>query len=317
MRLLFILITSITTLLFGFSFTTQEKDSVTNTKFQSEYFYVLIIDGPRFTETFGDTTHRYIPHLGNELSREGVLMKHFYNNGPTYTNAGHTAITTGVYQRISNAGKELPKKPSFFQYYLKTTNADKTDAYIVSSKGKLEILANTKDKEWWNTYMPSTYCGPKGNSSEYVSDDQTFQKVNQLLESNPPHLMLINFLAVDSYGHSNEWDKYLNALVQCDEYAYQIWRKIQSNPILKDKTTLFITNDHGRHLDGHKNGFVNHGDKCDGCKQISLLALGPDFKNNVSLSETGELIDISKTIAYMGGFDVPTSKGRVLMELLK
>lgn len=315
---LFILTTLVISFsLLNLSYTTPEKDRVTNNKFKSEYFIVLVIDGPRFTETFGDSTHRYIPHLGNELSKEGVLMKHFYNNGPTYTNAGHTAITTGVYQRISNAGKELPKNPSIFQYYLKSMNADKTDAYIVSSKGKLEILANTKDKKWWNTYMPSTYCGPKGNSSEYVSDDQTFHKVNQLLESNPPHLMLINFLAVDSYGHSNEWDKYLNALVQCDEYAYQIWRKIQSNPVLKDKTTLFITNDHGRHLDGHKNGFVNHGDKCAGCKQISLLAMGPDFRKNCQLDESGELIDISQTIAYMKGIEMPTSKGRILVELFE
>lgn len=317
MRLLFLFLFVGLTTLFNVSFTTPESETVTNPTFQSEYFVVLIIDGPRFTETFGDTSYRYIPYLGKTLSKEGVVMPHFYNNGPTYTNAGHTAITTGVYQRISNAGKELPKNPSFFQYYLKAKNADKTDAFIVSSKGKLEILANTKSKKWWNMYMPSSYCGPKGNSSEYAGDAQTFKKVIELMDLNPPHLMLINFLAVDSYGHSNEWDKYLNSLVKCDEYTYKIWQKIQSNPMLKDKTTLFVTNDHGRHLDGHKNGFVNHGDRCEGCRHISLFAIGPDFKSNVTLSEKGELIDISKTIAYMKGFEMPTSKGRVLVELFK
>jgi hypothetical protein len=61
-------------------------------KYNTEYVIVLIIDGPRFTETFGDSTYQYIPHLGNELKREGVLLTNFRNNGPTYTISGHSAI---------------------------------------------------------------------------------------------------------------------------------------------------------------------------------------------------------------------------------
>ena len=37
--------------------------------------------------------------------------ENFRNNGPTYTVPGHTAIVTGSYQRISNAGTSLPKNP--------------------------------------------------------------------------------------------------------------------------------------------------------------------------------------------------------------
>lgn len=84
---------------------------------------------------------------------------------------------------------------------------------------------------------------------------------------------------------------------------------------MKDRTTLFITNDHGRHLDGHKNGFINHGDGCEGCRHIALLAMGPDFKKDVVIGNQGEMIDISKTISRMMGFDMPTSKGRLLNEL--
>jgi predicted AlkP superfamily pyrophosphatase or phosphodiesterase len=93
---------------------------------------VLIIDGPRFTETFGDTSYQYIPHLAKDLAPNGVLVTNFWNNGPTYTNAGHTAITTGNYQHISNVGFELPKKPSMFQYFLKEKNLKKEDAYLIA-----------------------------------------------------------------------------------------------------------------------------------------------------------------------------------------
>jgi arylsulfatase A-like enzyme len=282
---------------------------------QTEYVVVLIIDGPRFSETFGDSTAQYIPYLGKELIHEGTLFKNFRNNGPTYTNAGHTAITTGVYQSISNGGKELPKNPSMFQYYLKEKKADKSDAYIVASKGKLEILGNTKNKKWWNTYLPSTYCGPFGNSSEYANDLSTVTKVESLIGTHPPKLMLINLLAADTYGHSNEWEKYLGAIQQCDSYVRQIWSTIQSNTSMRNKTALFITNDHGRHLTGHKNGFVNHGDRCEGCRHIALLAVGPDFKKDTIIANGGEQIDISKTIAYLLGFQMPTSRGRLLTEM--
>ncbi len=285
-------------------------------RYLSEYVYIVIIDGPRFTETFGDSTCQYIPHMGKELVNEGVLLSDFRNNGHTYTNAGHTAITTGYYQGISNAGKELPKKPSMFQYYLKEKNADKNDAWLVTSKGKLEILANTKDKKWWNMYMPYTYCGPNGNSSAYAGDEPTYAKVMSILErDNPPHLMLVNFLSVDSYGHSNEWEKYLSSLQKLDGFVNDIWKKIQSTPKLKNKTTLIITNDHGRHFDGHKNGFVNHGDNCEGCRHIAFLGLGPDFKKGVKIEKYGEQLDISATIADMLHFNMPTSDGKILTEI--
>lgn len=302
-----------------YGFTLQPKADLPEEKqYETEYVFVVIIDGPRFTETFGDTACRYIPHLGKELIHEGVLLYDFRNNGPTYTNAGHTAICTGNYQSISNNGDELPKNPSMFQYYLKGKNADKSDAWIVSSKGKLEILANTKDKKWWNEFMPYTYCGPKGNSSEYVNDGQTFNKVNELLTSeNPPHLMLVNFLAVDTYAHANQWEDYLTSLKNLDNYVSEIWKTIQSSEKLRNKTTLIVTNDHGRHLDGHKDGFVNHGDNCEGCRHISLLAMGPDFKKDVVIKNYGEQLDISATIAEMLHFCMPTGKGKVMTELFK
>ena len=164
-------------------------------------------------------------------------------------------------------------------------------------------------------YMPSAYCGPQGNGADYVGDSETWKKIEQVFKHSAPKLTLINLLGVDVNGHAGDWEGYKAALKQCDEYAFQLWKLIQENPELKDKTALLITNDHGRHLDGRKDGFVSHGDKCMGCKHISLLAMGPDFKKDVRISTPGELIDISKTIAAMFKFDMPTSKGRILTEM--
>ncbi|AEA42373.1 sulfatase-like hydrolase/transferase [Fluviicola taffensis] len=285
-------------------------------KYKTEYVFVLVIDGPRFTETFGDSTYKYIPHLGNDLKKEGVLLSDFRNNGPTLTISGHSAIITGRYQRLSNGGKQLPKYPTMFQYYLKEKAVPRSDAWVISSKGKLEVLGNTRYKKWWNVYKPYTYCGLNGNGADYTNDQETFDKVKEVLSSEkPPHLMLINLLAADAYAHSKEWEMYLKSIQKCDDYAFQLWNFIQSNEKLKDKTALIITNDHGRHLDGHKDGYISHGDGCEGCRHISLLAMGPDFKKNVVSKNCSEQLDISKTISEILHFQMPTGKGRVLTEL--
>ncbi|MEY4286794.1 MAG: hypothetical protein RL511_872 [Bacteroidota bacterium] len=283
------------------------------TNYATKYVYILVIDGPRYSETYGEPTCKYSPILCDSLKHQGTFYADFKNNGPTYTVPGHTAIVTGTYQRISNAGTALPKAPNIFQYFLKASGKDSTTAYVVASKGKLDVLVNTSHKKWHNLYQASTYCGPNGNGLGYGRDDKTFAKVTELVQSsNPPQLMLINLLAVDVYGHANNWDKYLESITQSDLYAAQLWQMIQSNPVLRNQTTLMITNDHGRHLDGVRSGFVNHGCRCEGCRHISLLVLGPDTPKGLVVQEEAEMTDISTTIADILHFEMPTSKGEFL-----
>jgi arylsulfatase A-like enzyme len=284
-----------------------------NQQFKTKYVYILVIDGPRYTETYGEPTCKYSPILCDSLKNEGTFYAQFKNNGPTFTVPGHTAIVTGNYQRISNAGTALPKQPNIFQYFLKASGKDSTAAYVVASKGKLDVLVNTSHKKWNNQYLAETYCGPNGNGLGYGRDDKTFAKVTELVQSaQPPQLMLINLLAVDVYGHANNWDKYLESITQSDMYAAKLWQMIQENPVLRDQTTLLITNDHGRHSEGVRSGFVNHGCWCEGCRHISLLVLGPDTPKGVVVTQEADMLDISKTIAEIFHFEMPTSKGKFL-----
>lgn len=284
---------------------------------RTEFVIVLVIDGPRFSETFGDTTYQLIPHLANDLAPQGVLIENFRNNGPTYTNAGHTAITTGVYQKIKNNGLELPRNPGIFHYFLEQKGLDSTNAWVIASKGKLSILGDTKNRKWKGKYQPSLYCGVDGKGEGYTPDIYNWRDAKKILAEFHPKLALINMLEVDVRGHQNQWPEYKQAIKNTDKIAYELWNFIQSDSIYKDKTTLFITNDHGRHLDGHKDGFVNHGDNCEGCRKMYLIALGPDFRQNVVLKDRYELIDISQTIGCLLKFSVPTSEGLIMRGLFK
>lgn len=285
-------------------------------KLKTKHVIVVVMDGARYQETFGDSSHQYVSNM-YRLKSQGVLYTQFSNNGKTLTNSGHGAIVTGNYQTLKNNGKQLPANPNMFQYFQKQKGVDKTKTWIVSSKGKLEILANTTHKKWWNRYQPMTYCGVKGQAVVYESDAKNFEKAKEVIRENAPELMLINFLEADANGHQKNWNGYVGGIRNIDYFVSELWAFVQADPDLKDQTSIFVTNDHGRHNDGVKQGFAEHGDKCSGCKHIFLFALGPDFKQNAEISEPAEMIDIPSTIAYMLGFEMPTSKGRILKEMFK
>jgi arylsulfatase A-like enzyme len=290
---------------------------VAQKQYKTENIIVLVIDGPRYSETWGENDHLYIPNLDTLLAPKGIIYTSFFNNGVTYTTPGHTSITTGAYQNIDNNGNELPKNPSFLQKWLRHTNKSPDCAWIIASKDKLEVLANTTDLKWKNSFMPSTNCGINGAGvgSGYRSDSLTQIEVLNVLNTHHPNLVFVNYKEPDASGHIANWQGYLNGIKDCDNYVKQVWEFIQIDPVYKDKTTLFITNDHGRHLNGVNDGYVSHGDNCEGCRHIFLYAFGPDFKQNVIETKSRELIDVHATIIELFGIDGQYSNGEVMKEL--
>jgi phosphopentomutase len=125
-------------------------------------------------------------------------------------------------------------------------------------------------------------------------------------------LLLINLKDPDYYGHVNNWSAYLNSIKKSDEYVFKLWNTIQQDPEMAGKTTLFVTNDHGRHT----SNFQHHGDDCQGCRHIMFYAMGPDFKKNVKLSVNRSLIDIHATISELMNLS-NYSQGNIMTELFK
>lgn len=286
-------------------------------KYITKNVIVIVIDGARYSETWGDTNRQYIPRLSNQLSKLGIINTQFYNNGPTYTLSGHTSITTGYYQEIDNSGKEFPLYPSFFQCWNEKYKLSPQFSWIITSKDKLEVLRNCLFIGYKNKYLPSTDCGMEGIGSGYRQDSLTLRKILNTLNNYHPRLLLINFREPDYSAHTGIWEDYIKGIKNTDEYAFKIWEYLQSDNYYKGKTTLFITNDHGRHLDKVLNGFIDHGDSCLGCRHINFFAYGPDFKENIILNTKRDIIDISATISELLGFDMRFSQGKIMDELFK
>ena len=295
--------------------TSEEEISPTvtdNSSFQTKNVIIVVIDGPRYSETWDYPSQAFIPNQSRILAPQGVLFTNFYNRGVTFTVSGHSALTTGVYQNLRNGGQEFPHEPSIFQKWLAASKLPPEKTAVITSKKKLYVLSNTSKAQWRNRYLPYISAGTGTKSRQ---DTETFAKALKVLEENHPRLVLIQLMGPDVLGHQGNWTQYLNAIYQTDSLINEIWSFLQSDPLYRDESALFITNDHGRHLDGVKDGFTSHGDFCLGCQHISLLALGPDFKQGVVSPKEAEQVDLPTTIAYLMGFNLPQTEGRVLTEL--
>jgi hypothetical protein len=279
---------------------------------------IAVVDGPRYSETWGDTSHQYIPYMAHELAPTGIVCTNFYSEKFTYTTSGHTALCSGHKQRVENSkGSQYPKYPSIFQHYLQSSGLPASKAWIITSKDKLFILGNCMHPDWKNRYQAKFDCGIKGPGSGYRHDSITFKKVMHVLQNDQPNLMLINFREPDYSGHANDWQGYLKGIRDTDSLVWELWKFIQSDPYYKDETTLFVTNDHGRHLDGRKDGFVSHGDQCEGCRHINLFAFGPDFKKGIIENEKFVQEDVPATVAELLNFSMPYGSGRIIQPFFK
>lgn len=285
--------------------------------FKAKYQIIVVLDGPRWSETWGDSTGKHIPNQMFKMKQMGTFFTDFRNSGKTLTNSGHTALLTGVHQSISNLGKELPKHPGLFHYLRKDLELPKDKVWLMTSKGKLQMLDNTKNKTWWNTYLPSSYCGINAAGYGYPNDNIMYPIFKEIILENNPVFTMINLIGIDAWAHQNNWERYISSIEELDKMVLDLWTSIQADPEMKDQTALYITNDHGRHLDGHKNGFVSHGCSCEGCRHISLLAIGPDFTPGKIVDKRYDQIDLTATIAKMFGINMPFAKGTPIQELLE
>lgn len=279
---------------------------------------IAVIDGPRWTESWGEPQRAYIPQQATKLLPQGTLYTNFRNTGGTYTASGHTALTTGFYEHLENSGKQLPGHPSVFQYFRAATGAAAEAVWVITSKDKLFTLANTADPAWNGRLQPRSDCGvpARGPLGGYRDDKATLKIVHEVLATHHPALMIINFKEPDASGHAKNWPGYLQGIRDTDAYVAAIWEQIQSDPVMKDRTNLFITNDHGRHLEGHLDGYISHGDDCAGCRQIALLALGPDIAAGRVITTERNQADLAVTVAHLVGVTLPGASGTLMTELL-
>ncbi len=263
---------------------------------------VVVIDGARYTETFGAGA-TYIPHMYNDLKPIGAVYTNFRiaDAGITSTNPGHASILTGTWQLIANDGTQRPTKPTVFEYFRQELGISLTENYVITGKSKLNVISYSSDPAYGFNYRASESCST-------LSDNQVYNNLVTIMDTYHPRLIIINFPDTDLKGHSGVFADYVNALTNADNLVYQLWQKIQSDTYYQNTTTLFVTNDHGRHDDAH-GGFKDHGDDCEGCEHIMLFAIGRNVTQGLVNNDMHYQVDIAPTIGDLLGFSTQQAVG--------
>jgi hypothetical protein len=268
---------------------------------------LLIIDGPRYVETFGDTAGGFanIPDLWNELRPQGTLLTNFRNQGQTKTMPGHSSMLSGTWQSIANDGTEPPHSPTLFEYYRKELGAPQSEVYLITGKAKLGTTAYSDHSEYGAAYGASVITG--GN------DLTVRDSLHAVLGREKPRLVMVSFSEVDWKGHSNVWADYIAAIANVDSLAAETWEILQSDPFYAGQTYMFITADHGRHT----TAFNSHGDSCWGCVHLIFLALGPDVRAGYASDAIFTQRDICETVGEIFDIPVPYSEGNYLQDIFE
>lgn len=268
---------------------------------------IVVVDGSRCTETFDDKEHKYIPNIWNKLRPLGTICTNMYIDGWTKTIPGHSAIVTGTWQEIANDGTERPHQPTIFEYLRKDRTVPQNKLCVVTGKEKLEVLGHSDHPIYGARFSASVVkSNPQGN------DTVTMKDVFELIKNNHPKVMVVNLAQTDKSGHNGIFNEYTASVRRADSLIYLLWETIQSDSLYKDKTTMIVTNDHGRHSDNVLTGFKDHGDNCKGCRHIMFLAIGPDTPAGVTDTQMRMQIDIAPTVALLLKFMVPFSEGDII-----
>lgn len=297
----------------------------------TERVLLVVIDGPRDSETFGDTTAArdttasLIPFLSKMARSFGVASRSMRNTGATKTVPGYTALLTGWKEKLPNTlvstfGIERPRfrpsHPTLFERLRKERGLPEEAAVLIASKRKLVRLAHSNDPDYGERFESRAQCGHRvlfGLGD--VDDKTTYERAIRELRDGDPTLLVVAFAESDERGHDGNWDAYRAAIRQADEYTQSLWRFAQSLPAWRGRTTLIVSADHGRHLDGVKDGFKNHGCECEGCRRILFAGAGPDFRRGVMLDTPRDQTDVAATIAALLGLSTEGMEGRVMTEL--
>lgn len=272
---------------------------------------IIVIDGARWSETFGDPDHRYIPHLAVDLAPIGAVNTEFYNDGLTLTIPGHAAIVTGTWPELPNDGSVRPAAPTIFEYYRAAFAAPPSDAVFVHGSFTEPVLVYSAHPDYGAAYGAQLFFS---NKPTVPYDDGMWANARQVITHLHPHLLMISLLDPDEAGHAGQWETYLQSIRHDDEIIWDVWQLLQADPFYAGQTTLMVTDDHGR---GCGDDWPNHGgdDVCN--RHIMFLAVGRGILPGLVINQRRTLRDMAPTVGYLLGFDTPFATGTVMTELFE
>jgi len=299
-----------------------------------------IANNPKFNQ--GDSSYIFERFWSNnENERRKKLMPFFWNtianHGQIYGNRkfdnkvnnanphwfsypGYSEIMTGFADTAIDSNEFPPnphitileflnQQPKFKSKVAAFGAWDAFDRILNQQRSRIPVFSAfdtiggknpTANEKLINSMMQESYR-PFGNAE--CLDVFTHYSAMEYLKTKKPKALYIAYGETDEWAHHGYYRSYLDAARLVDEWIKQIWNFVQTDPQYKNKTTLFITTDHGRG-DKNKEEWTSHGSSIAEAYEIWFAAMGRGIapsgeqKNNVQFYQDQFAQTFAKLLGY-------------------
>jgi hypothetical protein len=255
-----------------------------------------------------DPLHAHAHFMWNELRPQGVWYRNFYNEGRTDRLAGTASVMTGVLTGIANGHQQF-EYPTWVQHWL-TYHEEDPATVVEVSRTDDTALSHGSHPRWAAADLGATY------ESALPSDTLAANRFIEHLRERRPRVAILVLNDASFAAEENEppTPAYIRSVEIADSLLAAVVDAIAGMPDYAAETAIFITDHHGRHDEAH-GGISGHGDSCAGCRNITFLALGPDFPPGRVVDTEATQVDLAQTCAALLRAPLPYGQGAVMDEL--
>lgn len=218
------------------------------------------------------------------------------------TNAYKPNPNVNVLEFLNNQPKIKGKVAAFGAWSAldRILNEEKSGFPVISAFDKVGGTNPTTTEKLLNIMRENSF---KPFLDNECLDVFTCYEALDKLKTKKPKVLYISFGETDMWAHYGHYRSYLDAANQVDKWIKEIWDFVENDPQYKNKTTLFITVDHGRG-DKVKSEWTSHNDKIAGASQIWFAAIGPEIAPKGEIKTESQIYQkqFAQTIAKIMGY---------------
>jgi len=256
-------------------------------------------------QVFGNRT------LGSKVDNANPFWFSYPGYSEIFTGYADTNINSNSYPPNPNVTvlEYLNKQPKLknkvaafgaWEAFGRILNEERSGIPVVSAFDLMGGSKPTANEKLMNAMLKDAH---KPWGEEECFDVFTHYGAMEYLKTRKPKVLYIAYGETDEWAHAGQYRSYLDAGRQVDAWIKEIWNYVQTDVQYKNKTTIFITVDHGRG-DIEKEKWTSHNNKIQDAHEIWFAVMGPDTPVRGELNSEMQLYQqqFAQTIARLMGY---------------
>lgn len=280
-------------------------------------------------ETLMPFLWKTIATRGQILGDSTVGSISLLTNGLKFSYPGYSETFTGHVDRRINTNSYPPNPNRTVFEWLNAQAPLRGKVAAFATWSAFRRIINTERSgvpvfDGWDNAVASTGTARSATLRDVLStqphvwedvtwDALTHYSVIDYWSTKHPRVLFVGYGETDEWAHAGRYDHYLKSAQQVDAYIAQLWQRAQADPLMRGRTTLLITTDHGR---GVGPTWTDHGENVVGAERIWIAAMGPNIAPlGVRANTPTTQSQIAATLAAALGYDWPAAEPRAAAPL--